>query len=359
GLAVLPPDINKSDIYFFNVPGEGVRYGLAGIKGVGEAVAESILACRDEGGPFENLYDFVDRVEPKVANKRVIEALIKAGAFDSTNYPRKQLFRIVEDGLLKNVQKRNLDRESGQISMFDLFDEEEHGFEDDSVEPPGGPEDEWDKGLKLAFERDCLGMYLSDHPLSDYADAMREHADISLSAPEIPRGFTGWFAGMLTGIELRQSRSGNAYARGQLEDLGGSVDIVAFGKTLKAYEKFFENDKIVLIKGQYKVEDGDTTLMVDEIKELPHGSNADHANMYKPKLFVRVTPEQIGDRGAVDNFRRTLAQFPGRNVVELHVFEPVSATTTVAQLPEEVNADNIQLLERLKAQLGSDSISIE
>ncbi|MCL2403076.1 MAG: DNA polymerase III subunit alpha, partial [Coriobacteriia bacterium] len=172
GLAVLPPDVNKSDIYFFNIPGEGIRYGLAGIKSVGEAVAQSILDEREKNGPFENLYDFVNRAEAKVSNKRVIEALIKAGAFDSTGYPRKQLFRIVEEGLLKHAAKRAQERNAGQISMFEMFDAEEHGFEEDSMEPPGTEADEWEKGLKLAFERDYLGMYLSDHPLSDYADAM-------------------------------------------------------------------------------------------------------------------------------------------------------------------------------------------
>ena len=358
GLAVLPPDVNKSDIYFFNNPGEGIRYGFAGIKGVGEAVAESILEERDKNGPFESLYDFVDRVEAKVANKRVVEALIKAGAFDSTGYPRKQLFRIVEDGLLKQVASRAQARDAGQISMFDMFDAEEHGFEDDSIEPPGGAEDEWDKGLKLAFERDYLGMYLSDHPLSDYADSLREYADVSISSPEIPRGFSGWFGGMMTGVEIRPSKTGNMYARGQLEDLGGSVDFVVWGKTLKSYESLIENDKIVLIKGQYKVEDGDTTLIVDQIKALPR-SDKDSGSGAIPKLVVKVTPEQIGDKSAIESFRRSLTQFPGKSLVELHIYEPVSAVTTVAILPEQVNPDNIQLLSRLKAQLGNEAISVE
>ncbi|MCL2438039.1 MAG: DNA polymerase III subunit alpha [Coriobacteriia bacterium] len=359
GLAVLPPDVNKSDIYFFNNPGEGIRYGLAGIKGVGEAVAESILADREENGPFENLYDFVNRAEAKVSNKRVVEALIKAGAFDSTGYPRKQLFRIVEEGLLKHAATRAQARNAGQISMFDMFEPEEHGFEDDAMEPPGTAADEWDKGLKLAFERDYLGMYLSDHPLSDYADAIREYADISITSPEIPKNFSGWFAGMLTGVEIRPSKSGNMYARGQLEDLGGSLDFVVWGKAVKAYERLIENDRIVLMNGQYKVEDGDTTLIVNEIKELPRDNGGNGDNGPKPKLVVKVTPEQMGDRAAIESFRRSLAQFPGQSIVELHIFEPVSATTTVAVLPEQVNPDNIQLLGRLKAQLGNDTVSVE
>ena len=356
GLLVLPPDINKSDVYFFYIPEEeGIRYGLAGIKGVGEAVVESILKTRDEGGPFESLYDFVNRVESKVANKRVVEALIKAGAFDSTGYPRKQLFRIVEEGLLKDISKRNSVRDAGQLSMFDVFGEDDVGIEDTSIESPEPADAEWDKGLKLAFERDYLGMYLSDHPLSDYADAIREHADISITASEIPRGFTGWFAGMLTGVEIKPSKSGNMFARGQLEDLGGSITFVAFGKTVKAYEGLIENDKIVLMNCNYKVDDDGPTLMVNKIKELPGASNNSN---YKPKLIIKATPEQMGDRVSVEEFRRSLAQFPGQSIVELHLFEPVSATTTVAVLPEQVNPENEQLLKRLETLLGSDTVSV-
>ncbi|MCL2606919.1 MAG: DNA polymerase III subunit alpha, partial [Coriobacteriia bacterium] len=248
GLEVLPPDINSSDRFFFNIPGEGIRFGLAGIKGVGEMAAQMILDCREQGGPFQNLHDFIDRVDPKVANKRAVEALIKSGAFDSTGYPRKQLFAIMEGGLLKQIQKRNLDRETGQISMFDFFDPEDHGFEDAEIEPPAPPSEEWEKNLKLAFERDYLGMYLSDHPLSDYEDAMREHADVALSAAEIPPGFTGWFAGMLSGVEIRPAKSGKMYARGQLEDLGGSVTFIVYGAEVKLYESLLENDQIVLVR---------------------------------------------------------------------------------------------------------------
>jgi len=355
GLAVLPPDINKSDVYFFNVPEEGIRYGLAGIKGVGEAVVESILATREEGGPFKDLYDFVDRVESKVSNKRVVEALIKGGAFDLTGYPRKQLFRIIEEGLLKSVSQRNAVRDTGQMSMFDVFDQEEVGIEDTSIELPGTEADEWDKGLKLAFERDALGIYLSDHPLSDYVEAMREHAELSITS-EIPRGYSGWFAGMLTGVEIRVSGKGNMYARGQLEDLSGSLNFIAFGDTLRKHESLFANDKIVLMSGHYKVEEGVPNLTVNRIKELPGGSSG---SSYKPKLVVKVTPEQMGNRSSVDDFRRTLTQFPGQSLVELHVFEPVSSTTTVAVLPEQVNVDNQQLQDRLKTLLGEGTVFIE
>jgi DNA polymerase-3 subunit alpha len=276
----------------------------------------------------------------------VVEALIKGGAFDCTGYPRKQMYRIMEGGLLKQAAKRQEERDAGQLSMFDVFEAEEHGFEDTTIEPPDG--DEWDKGLKLAFEREVLGMYLSDHPLSGYADAMREHADMSLSSSDIPLRFEGWFAGMLSGVEIRPNKMGKMYARGQLEDLGANVKFVVFSKGVDKYKEFLENDKIVLMHGQYKREDGDVTLIVNEIKALPGGDVA-----AKPKLLVSVGPEQMSDRGTVEEFRRVLTLYPGRSVVELHLFEPVSKTTTVAVLPEQVNPDGEGLLERLETLLGA------
>ena len=356
GLAVLPPDINKSDMFFFNIPDEGIRYGLAGIKGVGEAVVEAILEEREVNGPYNDLYDFVDRVDQKVSNKRVVEALIKAGAFDSTGYPRRQLMRISEEGLLAQIAKRNRDRAAGQTSMFDLFESEDLGMDDYELEPAGDMvEDEWDKGLKLIFERDQLGMYLSDHPLSDYEDALREHADIS-AASEIPRNFDGWFGGMLTGVEVRPSRSGKMYARGQLEDLTGNINFVAFGKSFEAHENLFENDKIVLMQGNYKVEDEEATLMVKKVRPLPGVTGSSKPK--NPKLVIKVTPCKFNNREAVGHLRRSLVQYPGQSVVELHVFEPISAVTTVAVLPEQVNANSDQLLDRIKTLLGSETVSV-
>ena len=378
GIEVLPPDINKSDGDFANIPGEGIRYGLAGIKGVGVAVTQSILESREKDGPFLNLYDFVERLGPKAANKRVVEALIKGGAFDSTGYPRKQLLRIVEEGLLKRLSDRAELKSAGQTSMFDMFEEEDFAIEDTSIEKSEGPEGEWGKSVKLAFERECLGMYLSDHPLSDYEADMREHADLSLSS-DIPRNFSGWFAGMMTNVEVKQSKVGNTYARGVLEDLGGSLDFVAVGKDYTANENMFTNDRIVMMKGSYKVEEGEATLMVKKVKDLPQntygtsvarvdspaelsdGGFAVRPNSSSPaqKLVVRVEPHQVGNRAAIEDFRRSLAQFPGQGTVELHIYEPIAATTTVAVLPEEVNPSNQQLISRLESILGTGTVTVE
>jgi DNA polymerase-3 subunit alpha len=140
GIPVLPPDVNSSGADFTAVP-EGIRFGLAGIRNVGEGVVAAIVSERREGGPYTSLHDFCTRIDPKQLNKRTIESLIKAGAFDSTGYTRKHLMVLMDDAV-DSAAKRAKDRETGQVSMFDMLDAADHGFETEVPDPNG---DEWAK----------------------------------------------------------------------------------------------------------------------------------------------------------------------------------------------------------------------
>ena len=169
GIQVLPPDVNESGREFTAVK-EGIRFGLAGIRGVGEGVADAIIAEREHGGTFKNLHDFVDRVDSSQANRRVIEALIKAGAFDSSGYTRRQLMSFVDktnpENIVDAATRRQKEQASGQVSFFDMFgDVEGSGFEVSIPEPDG---QEWDRHTKLSAEREVLGIYVSDHPLRPF-----------------------------------------------------------------------------------------------------------------------------------------------------------------------------------------------
>ena len=167
GIQVLPPDINSSNVEFTPTD-EGVRFGLAGVRGVGEKVVEEIIAERDTHGPYTSLHDFVHRLDSRCYNRKTLEALIKAGAFDSTGYTRKQLMYFIDETpLLESAAKRQKDRDCGQTSMFDLFgDSDDSGFSEETPAPDGV---EWDKRTLLAFEKDILKIYVSDHPLRPYA----------------------------------------------------------------------------------------------------------------------------------------------------------------------------------------------
>ncbi|MBQ9621100.1 MAG: DNA polymerase III subunit alpha, partial [Atopobiaceae bacterium] len=179
GINILPPDINESGKDFTAVP-EGIRIGFAGIRGVGEGVGEAIMAERQKGGPFKSLYDFCERVDGTQANRRVISALIKAGAFDSTGYTRMQLMRFIDENNPENIidasVRRQKERAVGQLSMFDLFSDVA-GFSTDIPAPDGI---EWDRNLKLAFEHEMLGIYVSDHPLRPYEYALAKARDFTM-----------------------------------------------------------------------------------------------------------------------------------------------------------------------------------
>lgn len=183
GVAILPPDINESG-RDFTATSEGVRFGFAGIRGVGEGVGEAIMAEREKNGPFKNLHDFVDRMDTGQANRRVVEALICSGAFDSTGYTRMQLMRFVDktnpENIIDAAAKRQKVRAAGQFSMFDLFgDVEGSGFENTVPEPDGI---EWDRSVKLAKEHEVLGLYVSDHPLRPYEYALAKNRDFTVAS---------------------------------------------------------------------------------------------------------------------------------------------------------------------------------
>ena len=229
GINILPPDINESGKDFTAVP-EGIRIGFAGIRGVGEGVGEAIMAERQKGGPFKSLYDFCERVDGTQANRRVISALIKAGAFDSTGYTRMQLMRFIDENNPENIidasVRRQKERAVGQLSMFDLFSDVA-GFSTDIPAPDGI---EWDRNLKLAFEHEMLGIYVSDHPLRPYEYALAKARDFTMgdieASEEVPDPATGAtrtrykvpegrsirLAGMVTGLSKKNTKNGEPMA---------------------------------------------------------------------------------------------------------------------------------------------------
>ncbi|HJA28079.1 MAG TPA: DNA polymerase III subunit alpha, partial [Candidatus Olsenella pullicola] len=237
GVAILPPDINESGRDFTAVP-EGVRFGFAGIRGVGEGVGEAIMEEREKNGPFRNLHDFVDRMDTAQANRRVVEALICSGAFDSTGYTRMQLMRFVDktnpENIIDAATRRQKVRASGQISLFDLFgDVEGSGFEEEVPEPDGV---EWDRSVKLAKEHEVLGLYVSDHPLRPYEYALaknrdytvadievaEEYADASGAVHErfrVPEGKVIRLAGMVSAVQKKTTKNGDSMAIVTLEDM--------------------------------------------------------------------------------------------------------------------------------------------
>ncbi|WP_278542181.1 DNA polymerase III subunit alpha [Collinsella intestinalis] len=375
GIAVLPPDINESGTEFTATP-EGVRFGLAGIRGVGEGVTQAIIGEREKGGPFKNLHDFVERVDSSQANRRVIEALIKGGAFDSTGYPRRQLMHFVDrdnpENIIDAAVKRQKDRAAGQTSLFDVFgDVEGSGFEVIVPEPDG---QEWDRHMKLSFEKEVLGIYVSDHPLRPYEYALAKAREFTLSQidtgfetmgptgnavnKEIPEGKPYWWAGMVSGVGKRVTKNGDPMAIVQLEDMEGEATVVVFPKTYKQCEGYLYgevdpetgaqlSDAFIRVKGKLERSDRGDQIIAQEIEPLVLSEESN-----RPKVFEIMVPSSRFSQANMARLATVLNTNPGGDRVELFI-EQADGQTMRAEIPTRVNARSIPLIAEVKGIVGN------
>ena len=375
GIAVLPPDINESGTEF-TATAEGVRFGLAGIRGVGEGVTEAIIAEREKGGPFKNLHDFVERVDASQANRRVIEALIKGGAFDSTGYPRRQLMHFVDrdnpENIIDAAVKRQKDRAAGQTSLFDVFgDVEGSGFEVIVPEPDG---QEWDRHMKLSFEKEVLGIYVSDHPLRPYEYALAKAREFTLSQidtgfetmgpagnavnQEIPEGKPYWWAGMVSSVSKRVTKNGDPMAIVTLEDMEGEATVVIFPKTYKQCEGYLYgevdpetgaqlSDAFIRVKGKLERSDRGDQIIAQEIEPLVLNEESN-----RPKVFEVMIPSSRFSQSNMARLATVLNTNPGGDRVELFI-EQADGQTMRAEIPTRVNARSIPLIAEVKGIVGN------
>ena len=375
GIAVLPPDINESGTEF-TATAEGVRFGLAGIRGVGEGVTEAIIAEREKGGPFKNLHDFVERVDASQANRRVIEALIKGGAFDSTGYPRRQLMHFVDrdnpENIIDAAVKRQKDRAAGQTSLFDVFgDVEGSGFEVIVPEPDG---QEWDRHMKLSFEKEVLGIYVSDPPLRPYEYALAKAREYTLSQidtgfetmgpagnavnQEIPEGKPYWWAGMVSGVSKRVTKNGDPMAIVTLEDMEGEATVVVFPKTYKQCEGYLYgevdpetgaqlSDAFIRVKGKLERSDRGDQIIAQEIEPLVLNEESN-----RPKVFEIMIPSSRFSQSNMARLATVLNTNPGGDRVELFI-EQADGQTMRAEIPTRVNARSIPLIAEVKGIVGN------
>ncbi|MFY9679974.1 DNA polymerase III subunit alpha, partial [Glutamicibacter protophormiae] len=276
GITVLPPDVNESALTFTPV-GKDIRFGMGAIRNVGSNVVDGMVQARKEKGAYTDFSDFLNKVPAVVCNKRTIESLIKAGAFDSMGHPRRALVAIHEEAVDSVIQlKRN--EAANQFDLFSALDPSE-ASDAMTVAVPDLPD--WDKKEKLAYERDMLGLYVSDHPLQGLGSALEQYADMSVThvlSDDGPQdGHIISIAGMISGLQRRiAKKSGNPYARCEVEDLSGSMEVMFFGQAYQPIAEVLADDLIVVIKGRVqRRDDGSITLNAQEmmIPELSEDAN--------------------------------------------------------------------------------------
>ena len=313
GITVLPPDVNESALNFTPV-GNDIRFGMGAIRNVGVNVVEAMVAARESEGAFASFKDYLMKVPAVVCNKRTIESLIKSGAFDSLGHHRRALAMIHEEAIDSVITlKRN--EAIGQFDLFAGFDEAESQASL-SIEIPDLPE--WEKKDKLSFERDMLGLYVSDHPLQGLEGLLSQHAEMSITSvlgEDGPQdGAIITIAGMITSLSRRIAKaSGNAYARAEVEDLGGSMEVMFFGQVYGPIASVLAEDLIVVVKGRLqKRDDGAITLNCMELSvpDLSEGLNGP---------LVITMPTYKATEAVVTELGDVLRTHRGNSEVRLHL----------------------------------------
>ncbi|HEX9093863.1 MAG TPA: DNA polymerase III subunit alpha, partial [Coriobacteriia bacterium] len=348
GIPVLPPDVNSSGADFTAVP-EGIRFGLAGIRNVGEGVVDTIVAERHAHGPFTSIQDFCVRVDLKALNKRTVEALVKAGAFDSTGYTRKHLMSMM-DAAVDAGMKQQRDRDSGQVSLFDLGGAEDNGFAHHVPAPDG---DEWDKRMKLAFEKEMLGIYVSDHPLRDIAEVIEHARTHSLGdADSFADGTTGWFAGILTKVDRIVTKKGKVMIDYTLEDLDGMMPGALFGNIYQKYEPVMTEDRIVRIRAKVEASDRGRKLTTIDVQPL----DDDGIFRRPPGVLVVAAGDALSNEATLARFKEMLGRHPGPDSVQVEVSG--NGTRKVLRLPDTYRVDksDARLHAELKELLGTEAV---
>ena len=352
GIDVLVPDVNRSVAEFApdRSAGEGRRaivFGLAAVRNVGEGLVERIVAERDGNGPFEDIFDFCGRVDPVVLNKRTMESLAKGGAFDSLEHPRQGLCLVLEEVVDRTLESRR-EKDLGITSLFVVFEEEQ-------ADPGWGgtkvpvPDTEFDKSQLLAFEKEMLGLYVSDHPLMGFEGALSRHTDSSLSDMREEDTVAGdrspvrTVGGVVTDLRRSYTKKGDLMARFVLEDLQAAMEVFVFPKTMAEYGALIENDAILVVKGRLDTREEEPKIVCMEVsRPLLHRGEED--------LHIRLPLGVLTDR-RVEGLKDVLSGHPGPSAVLLHVGEKV------LKLPPEFSVDcRNGLVGELKRLLGQSAV---
>ncbi|MEW6334755.1 MAG: DNA polymerase III subunit alpha [Thermodesulfobacteriota bacterium] len=305
GVNVLPPDINESQSDF-SVVGENIRFGLAAVKNVGVGAIESITQAREKEGRFRSFVDFCDRIDTKKVNKRVIESLIKCGTFDSMGNSRRQLISCYDE-VMEKVQHRQRERGSGQSNFLEEFD----GHGDSS---PAGPMDialppvpEWEQKELLFHEKESIGFYITDHPLSRYADRLGliVSADSASLSGRADREAVA-MAGTVSQIREVTTRRKETMAYVTLEDLKGSAVTIFFPEVYRAAHTLLHGEEPLLIKGTLDIAEDGIKLIAAEVMPLSAAFEKAHQAVYFTVDVEKSSPDDI------DALGQRLKQYPGR-----------------------------------------------
>jgi DNA polymerase-3 subunit alpha len=326
GIDILPPDINES-YKNFTVSGRQIRFGLAGVKNVGDAAVDAILLEREEGGPFKSLFDFCKRVDTRKVNRRVIESLIKCGAFDFSEAYRSQMLTSLDEFLARS-QSAQRKREETQLNMWTpILKETDEAY----------PEiDEFPENQLILFEKETIGFYISRHPLSRYQEEIKKYTSEDTSTlSSLPNGSEVKICGLVNGLKEIVTKKGDRMAFLNLEDMKGFVEVILFPDVFKAALPYLRGRDPILVRGVLDLSEDHTKIKGSEVRPFSEGSSPSIKTLHLKIPLLSLTSSQLSD------LKEIITTHKGFYRVLLHLIDGERQETIIA-LPEQYTVDPSQ-----------------
>lgn len=334
GIEVLPPDVNASQAGF-SVDENAIRFGLAGVKNVGEGAIECIIMARTSGGRFTSLLDFFSRVDMRVVNKRVVESLIKCGAFDSLGCRRSQLLAVTERAA-DLAAKKQRDEANGQLDLFGGDGMEEL----DEITLPDLPEiaDE----MRLAMEKEMIGFYVTGHPLNRFRDKLKRYTPISsLLSEDGTDGQMIRAGGTITTSKRITTKSGDSMCFLTLEDFVDQIEVVVFARLFERVNRILLPDAPIMVSGRLSKNEETAKIIADDIQPLDAA----------PAREVRIKLKKIHETAEIfEQLKQIFAAYSGQSTVYLHLVESRRVIKTEAQFWIEPSLAAIEAIEAVTEQ---------
>ncbi len=350
GIKVLPPDINES-AHTFTPTGTDIRFGLGAVRNVGASVVAAIVATRKAKARYTSFEDFLNKSDLAVCHKRVIESLVKAGAFDSLGHTRRGLISVHEVAVEQYASQKR-EEEIGQFTLWDTGDDPGAAGAGPAIGLDlAGTAEEWPRKTLLGFEREMLGLYVSTHPLAGAERVLRRHAEHQIAAineGEYPDGTTVVLAGLISGVQRRITKDGKIWAIVPVEDLDATIEVLFFPKAFESFGDRLVDDAVVAVRGRVNQRDNGYSVVGMDLAVL---DIADVDLDRHPPLVITVPADRVTGE-FVAELKHSLARHPGERLVRLKVRGQRNAT--VLALGDEYRVSTSgSLVSELKAMLGS------
>ncbi|MBI2336981.1 MAG: DNA polymerase III subunit alpha [Deltaproteobacteria bacterium] len=337
GMTLLPPDINESYRYFSVNQDRQIRFGLAAVKGVGDAAITAIIEVREKVGKFNNLFHLCEWADTRKVNKKVLEALIKCGAFDRIDADRASMLANL-DGALEWGNKRQMEKTVGQVNMF-------------TQSPTLARVKPWGEKERLTFEKEALGFYITGHPLERYQGQIKNLTKYSIqNLKEAQDKEQVTICGVVSSLKMIRTKQGKKMAFVNLEDLTGSLEVIVFSECYQNAVRFLEGDIPLFVKGRVDAGEDNIKIIAEEILPL------DKVRLLKTRSIHFKIEKILASQHALEQLKKILLDYPGHTPAYLHLLAP-GQQETILSLPSELSVDiNDTFIQKIEDLFGTDSV---